>query len=675
MRFAVSCALGALLVSACLLDREEVSDHHPEHQHVNVAPELPRLRSSALSRLETATLSRRSAMSTDLGTDISARVTGSRRITQKLLLLGATGNEPSYQSAKAALDRLGVPYQAVLVNNETVTDALLSDGVSKCHFSGVIVATGGLGLDNNGVWESGMTPAEWQSLADFEGACSAREVVWYGWPGAEFGLSVSGSFDSNATVVGQLTAAGKTMFTRLRDTAQIPYKHAYGYRASVIGATTKPLVQATDGGVLVATHVGADGRESLISTVDASPYLTHAIALEYELVRWVTRGMFIGKKRAYLSAQIDDIFLANDMWSVATHANDSSIQFRINGVDLSSFINWQRARKLTLPPGSTFITDMAFNGIGSKASEYADISLTVATILSGTNLRWLNHTWDHDNMDAMSRAAAKAEVAQNCQLAKNVLRLNGFSCTDLVTPDMSGLLNANAVNGMLDAGARFVVSDTSITEALRPANPGSNPSFNVGRPNPINGALYQIPRHPTSIFYDVATPAAAIDEYNTIYRAYYGRDLSYDELLDKDSEFGLYYLLQGDIDPLMFHQANLHKYGATNRTLYGDWVDAVVAKYLRLFDAPILSPSQNAIGAEMIARGKLNACNVTATIVEVAGSRSLELSSTNACVVPITGINASSAGTVEVYAGEPTTYVSLTPNVVRSVTPGLITVP
>jgi hypothetical protein len=76
-----------------------------------------------------------------------------------------------------------------------------------------------------------------------------------------------------------------------------------------------------------------------------------------------------------------------------------------------------------------------------------------------------------------------------------------------------------------------------------------------------------VPRHPTSIFYDVATPATETDEYNTIYRAYYGRDLSYEEVLDKDSEFGLFYLLQGDIDPLMFHQANLKNYGG-GRSLY-----------------------------------------------------------------------------------------------------------
>jgi hypothetical protein len=672
MRFAAVCCLLGALLPACLLDREDLPDHHrPGHQQVNVAPELPRLRSTPLSRLETATLSRKSAMVSDLGSDISARVSGSRRITQKILLLGATGSEPSYQSAKAALERLGVPHEAVLVNTQTVTDALLSDGISKCYFSGVIVATGSLGLDNNGVWESGMTPAEWQSLADFEGACSAREVVWYGWPGAEFGLAFTSSFDSDANVVGQLTAAGKTMFMRVRDTAQIPYAHAYGYRASVIDATTTPLVQAADGGVLVATHVGPDGRESLISTVDQSPYLTHSIALEYELVRWVARNLFVGKKRAYLSPQIDDLFLANDMWSVATHTNDPAIQFRITGTDLAAFKNWQTARKTGMPLGSTYITELAFNGVGTDPSEYADTSLLATARSSGASFRWLNHTWDHENMDALTRAEAKAEVLQNCTLAKTTYQLSGFSCTDLVTPDMSGLLNANAVNGMLDAGAKFVVSDTSITEALRPANPGSNPSFNVGRNNPINSALYQIPRHPTSIFYDVSTPQTETDEYNTIYRAYYGRDLSYEEVLDKDSEFGLYYLLQGDIDPLMFHQANLRKYGTGNRSLYGDWVDTVLTKYLRLFDAPILSPSQGAIGAEMIARGKLNTCNVTATLVEVAGSRKLELVSTNACVVPVTGINAGGSGTVEVYAGEPTTYVALTPGVIRTVVSGM----
>ena len=368
--------------------------------------------------------------------------------------------------------------------------------------------------------------------------------------------------------------------------------------------------------------------------------------------------MFVGTKRAYLSPQIDDLFLDNNMWVVGSgNADDETTTFRLTGTDLTNFVTWQTSRKASLPAGSTFNTDMAFNGIGTDTSLYSDTTLLTAARAAGNKLTWLNHTWDHDNLDDATRSKAKSEVSKNCALAKT-LKLHGFNCNELVTPDMSGLRTTASVLGMLDAGVKFVVSDTSITEALRPGFPGNNPSFNVGRGNPIDARLYQIPRHPTSIFYDTSTQATEVDEYNHIYRAYYGRDLSYAELLDKDSEFGLNYLLTGDIDPLMFHQANLRNYGG-GRSIFADWVDAVVTKYLAYFDAPVLSLSQNEIGAAMQARGKLDACGLTTTMIESAGTRSLRLTTANACTVPLTGVVAPASGLVETYAMEPTTFVTM----------------
>jgi hypothetical protein len=271
-------------------------------------------------------------------------------------------------------------------------------------------------------------------------------------------------------------------------------------------------------------------------------------------------------------------------------------------------------------------------------------------------------------MDSLTRAEAASEVSRNCTRARNLL-LNGFNCRELVTPDVSGLANLQALRGMYDAGVRYVVSNTSITEQLQPGQPGTNLSFNVGRFNPIDPRIYQVPRHPTSIFYDVRSPATETDEYNSIYRSYYGRDLTYPEIIDADSAFGLFYLLQGDLDPLMFHQANIARYTATNgqvRSLYADWIDAVVGKFLSLTTVPVLTLRMRDLGEAMKARGRLNACGVTATILENGISTPiLELRSTGACVVPITGVSAASSGNVETYAGEPTTSVTMTAGNVR----------
>ena len=602
-------------------------------------------------------------------TFVSHAVVPGRRITQRVLLLGATGTEPAYLEAKAALDRIGVPYRPLIASTEPLTAALLGDNLLNCAFSGVIVSTSGLGYTGPAGWQSALTTAQWQILDAFEAACGAREVTWYGYPGADYGLVAGAAFDSTASVDGRLTTAGVAFFKRVKSTALVPYRSSYGYRATIADpATTVSLVEAVDGGVLMATHTTADGREMLISTVDSSPYLTHALLLEYDMISWVNRGLFVGKKRAYLSAQIDDLFIADDLWVVGV-GDLNTTELRIKGTDLTSFVAWQTARQTSLPAGSSFFTTVAFNAVGTLASEYPDATLlAIARSATGAKLTWLNHTWDHENMDAMTRALAGSEVATNCSLGRS-LRLNGLNCAELVTPDMSGLINLNAVRGMLDAGVRYVVSDTSHTAALFPTNPGDNPSFNVGRVNSLDARLYHVPRHPTSIFYDVNNSATETDEYNKIYHAYYGRDLAYSEVLDKDSAFGLFYMLQGDIDPLMFHQTNMASFatGGVAHTLYGDWIDAVLTKYLALTAAPVLTLREADLGFAMQARGALNGCGVTATKVVAATTSSLELKTVGACTVPVTGLSNTSFGTVETYAGDPMTSVVMTANGVKTI--------
>jgi len=284
---------------------------------------------------------------------------------------------------------------------------------------------------------------------------------------------------------------------------------------------------------------------------------------------------------------------------------------------------------------------------------------------------WLSHTWDHENMDAMTAVQAMAEVQQNIGVAKR-RKLNGFSQTELVTPDVSGLDNLAALQGIYSAGVRYVVSNTSITSALDPGNPGVNPSFNVGKANPTLAVIYQVPRHPTNVYYNTSTPAAQADEYNHIYESYYGRALSYDEMIDADSEFGKFYLLRGDIDPLMFHQPNLANYNAGTtlppQSLYTDWIEAATGKFLDLSVAPIATLTQRDIAAAMQARGAFNACGITATInYSATGTRTLQLATTGACTVPVTGISAATAGTVETYLGAPTTSIKMTAGSTRSI--------
>src|SRR5690606_11975603 len=101
------------------------------------------------------------------------------------------------------------------------------------------------------------------------------------------------------------------------------------------------------------------------------------------------------------------------------------------------------------------------------------------------------------------------------------------------------------------------------------------------------------------------------------------------------------------------------------RSLYADWIDNAVDRFLALANVPVLTLTQAEIGRAMQARGALNECGVTATKVEATEGSWLLLQSTGACTVPVTGVAAPTVGVVESYAGDPTTWVPIKPGSFR----------
>jgi hypothetical protein len=641
--------------------------HNPVHvpDEPRGIPELARFASRPLPPLPHGSLSGSAGSLLRIST-MQMAAPGARRIELKLLLLTATGDEPSYLAARSALDRIGAPYDVLIATTTDLVSTLLSNGVDDCYYRGIVIAVGELGYFDTVTqqWTSALSADQWATLADYERACSARELTWYGFPSADLGLAPASSFTSSDAVTAGVTSAGAGLFPYVPAGAAIPIRNAFGYKATVTDpAATTALIESDDGGVLVASHVAPDSREAMFVTMDSNPSLVHGLVLEYGLVSWVSRGLFIGKKRAYLTPQIDDIFIDDDMWNTTTHHNDGTDSFRITGSDFDALVSWQSGLRAALPAGSRYITAMGFNGIGTLSSVYPDQTPFVAARAAGANLTWLSHTWDHVDMDGMTSTDARNEVAQNCQLAATY-HLNGFSCAELITPAVSGLTTAGALQGIDEAGVRYIISDASITEAIaaeRGTVPGDNPSFNVGRVNALDAHIYEVPRHPTNFFFDVATRDAEVDEYNTIYRSYWGRDLSYDEIIDVEASFGMHYLLTGDLDPLMFHQTNLggELVDSTRHSLFGDWIQSSAALFTALVEFPIVSLTQRDLAGAMAARDALDTCSVAATYVEAGAAATLELHTGGACVVPITGLS-SSAGAVEIYAGVPTTEVAMT---------------
>jgi hypothetical protein len=197
-----------------------------------------------------------------------------------------------------------------------------------------------------------------------------------------------------------------------------------------------------------------------------------------------------------------------------------------------------------------------------------------------------------------------------------------------------------------------------------------NPTPNAGFYSQFQPSILIIPRRPTNVFYNLSTPTELVSEYNCYYGPtgtcangkwrFWDHNLTYAEIIDKESDVWLTYLLKWDIDPLMFHQANTRAYDGTH-SLLGDLMNATLAKYSSLVNLPILGLSQHDIGLRMTDRMNYNASGIKASMVPC---KTITLSTTKSSVIPITGL---AYGTrQESYGGQTTSFIQI--NSTRPVT-------
>jgi hypothetical protein len=560
-------------------------------------------------------------------------------LDMRVLVLAADGNEPSLAAAREALDHHSVPHEVWIATQRPgqLTSAALASGTCDGNYQGVILATGSLAYSPDGgvTWLSALTADEWLALRTYEARFDVREISWYVFPGADQGLNApTAGFDAGAAgFSATLTADGRSIFPAVNAANPIPVRHAWTYLTTPADPAVKTLLVDAAGNALMSMRTTADGRETLAMTFDSSPWVFHDVVLAHGLVEWLTRGIYVGEYRVYLTPQVDDLYLDNDMYFGGT--------YRMTAHDVSTMQLWQSAFQLTTG-NPDFRLAFAFNAFGSTP----DDPLTLAISVVQGNYHFINHTFEHINMDAMSYTLAYNEVRRNDQFAK----AQGFTryvTANLVTPQVSGLKNANAMRGAADAGIRYTVSDTS--------QPGwNNPRPNIGIRSTLEPRILHLPRRPTNLFVNVASPAEWVAEYNAFYRSYWGRDLSYPEILDKESEFLLFYMVRGDIDSQMYHQANLKAYDGV-RSLLSDLLDAAWAKYSRHYKLPVSSPDMDVGAKRMTETMVRNESGLEATLT----TSGVTFTSPVTVRFPVSGVCNSSS---ERYAGKCITSVRVPAN-------------
>ena len=569
-----------------------------------------------------------------------------------VLVVSATTNDAALPAIRQALDFLGTPYNVHVASAQpgTLTADRLASG-TRGFYSSVMLTDAALAYSPDGTtWTSALSPAEWTALNQYEVDFAVRRLNWSGYPNPDTGFNwPTAAYDSTGNAaVGTWSAAAKASFPYLVTTNAFAVSNVWTYLATPLDTNTTVWLSDAQGHALIAVQK-LGGREVLSLTFDNAPWLIHSTVLAHGLVTWANKGLFLGERHTYLSAQVDDVFLADEMWPGG--------EFRQSAKDWQATINWQ-AKFNTRTLGRNFRYDMAFNGLGTVPGEYENDDLTPFVRTNKSMFKWISHTFTHTNLNTVDYATALSEITKNNQTAGN-LGLPNYSRMNMVTPQISGLQNPQFIKAAYDAGIRYLVSDTSI-----PSHRAASP--NTGLPNWVEPRILMIPRHANNLFYNVSTPAEWVSEYNYIYNGYWGRDLSYAEILDNQADLLLGFLLKGDISPLMFHQPNLRDYNGQGNTLLGDLLDAVANKYERLYNFPALSPTMNNLATTLQQRMNYNASGVVATR---HADNTLTLTVTKAARIPVTGLVSggvvSFTGTTapvisaETYAGQRITYLTL----------------
>jgi hypothetical protein len=556
-------------------------------------------------------------------------------VDARVLVITTDGSDPAAAAVQAALTRLGTPFDVHDATHGTrLTADQLASG-SHGRYNAVILDRGAL-LTSAGT--SAFTSDEWQTLATYEATFGVRRAALYTLPDAGYGFGGDVALASG-TVNGLCTPAGQTIFAGANCANPIAIAGTVVYTASGADAKTVPLLLDDAGHPLAVTRSYDDGREALALTFDQIDGAAHTTQLLYGVIRWATHGLFLGERHVYVGVQIDDLFLPSAMY-------DGSAPYRITDADLQSFFNWQQGVRQS-PAMAGFRAAFCVNT--SKATDGDPLTAKVLAI--GSGFAFINHTWDHLDMTTMDYATAYSEFTRNDQRATQ-LGLMPFGTSYAVTPDVSGLANPNVLSAAAAAGIQYLVSDTS--------QPGyNNPSFNEGIVDTTFPGIFLIPRRPTDLYFNVSTPAQWVNEYNIVEK----KSFDYAGLVDHVSNTLLGYLVQGQNDPWMFHQADARDYGG-GHSILSDLLDAAFQKYQALMTVPVFSPTMDELGRRVAARNSYDTAGASATIA-AGGSLTIHVAN-HAATVPVTGLCTPAA---ESYAGEQISYVDVSPGADVVVTP------
>ncbi|WDZ83923.1 hypothetical protein [Micromonospora cathayae] len=610
------------------------------------------------------------------------------KVALRTLIVATNTSDFGVPTLTTTLDRVGAQYDIVYTATDTITAGTLvrSDGVGK--YNAVMLTNSMQMYEHNGNYLSGLTSTEWNTLWAYERNFQVRQAALYTsygtWP-EDYCLTSNGETAIGETPLNvSLTTAGAGVFDYLNSSAQIPVTQSYVYRTSIRSGCAADALMTNGSDVLAVRTTSTDGRERIALTFTSNQYLLHSDLLVYGLFRWTSKGLHLGERKHHLNVDIDDWFNTSDHYK-----EDGTVEyspgFQVSGHDLVNLDAKQSALRTAYPQAAGLTYNIAYNGsdidpfAGDQCSPNGDATtLTATTKCLKNNFRWINHTFNHPELNSTNYATSYAEIDDN-RTAGNAIGLNAPASV-LKTPEYSGLGVYNddpdddtgtptdhgleaSNTALLDAAEDLGVTTMAGNMSFNSHKPAH---FNAGRIHPLNPTIQVMPCWPTNIAYHTTTPAEQTVFYNSFYGPnglfpYWPSNRTYPQLLDYEAGVALQHVASGSIYPHTFHIANVRDYGSGN-TLLTDWTGAVLAKYTSYFSVPLLNQSWTQIAAYGLARNAhFAALSAGADAVYDRTTGTISVISPAAGSLRLAGVTTATSGATT-YGTDVTVPVTLTAN-------------
>lgn len=362
-----------------------------------------------------------------------------QRIDMKVLLLGTSTTDPNFLAWQGALQREGVPFEAIVTTpghapiTATTLSSTLASGTQEAKYQAVIVSVGTLPKcpepGEEGSCVSTLSQSEWTALEEYEQTFNVRQLTGDIYPGATYGLETPTSSGALEGSLGSLTAGGKAVFPYLNGPVGIS-AGSYGYEATplatqMVGASFEPLVSGPGGSALVGVYTHPDGVQEMVETFNQNQYQLQAQLLRHGALNWVTRGVYFGDQRNYIEMDIDDTFSPDDAWSTTTHQNEYTSfasALRMRPQDVPYAANWSEANHFRMEQlfngGNSVVYQEEHSGPDPLLAEFQKTDPATSKPYADS-FGWLSHTYDTPVMDVgcATQNYIEAELNQNTSWA------------------------------------------------------------------------------------------------------------------------------------------------------------------------------------------------------------------------------------------------------------------